>query len=240
MLEIKRKQCFFKTKEIWFSEYPFDIEGYDRVFFRACKHKIDAEGFSCADFNTLVIDLTQNMDLIWKNMANNSCRRRIKRAEKSGVKIKLNQNYEDFYEINLSFRENKGLPANTEDVEFLKNNGTLFVEEFDGEIIGGHFYLEDEKNIRSLIAGSKRLEVSEEVASMIGNANRLVIWKAIQYAKEKGIEEFDMGGYSLTRDEQKDRINMFKESFGGKIATHYVYHRDYSRAFKLIKLMSKK
>jgi hypothetical protein len=235
MLEIERNKYIFKTKEIWFSDYPYDDEDCDSISFRACKNKVDKEGFSRGDFTTLVIDLAQNLEEIWNNMENSSCRRRIKRAEKKGVKIKLNQNYEDFYEIDQSFRESKGLPANSADVDYMKKFGTLFVEDFDGEIIGGHFYLEDEQNIRSLIAASKRLEVSEEMASLIGNANRLVIWKAIQYAKEKGIMEFDMGGYSITTDEQKDRINTFKKSFGGKMATHYVYHKDYSRIYKVIK-----
>jgi len=236
MLEIERKRLIFKTKEIWFSDYPFDVGGCDSVIFRACKNKVDMKGFTREEFTTLVIDLTQDLDAIWKNMEG-SCRRRIKRAKKNGVKIKLNQNYEDFYEINRSLRKSKGLPLYDESIEFMKECGTLFVEEFEGEIIGGHFYLEDEQNMRSLIAASKRLEVSKDMASVISDANRLAIWEAIRYAKEKGIKEFDMGGYytGKVKDEQKERINIFKKSFGGVLTTHYIYQKDYSKICKLAK-----
>ena len=193
MLEIEGKIHIFKTKEIWFSDYPFDIKGYDSVTFRACKNKVDLNGFTREEFTTLVIDLTQDLDVIWKNMNKSSCRYAINRAKKDGIKIKLNQNYEEFCEINRSFRENKGLPVGSEKNEFMNKYGTLFVAEFDGEILCGQFYLEDENNIRWLIGASKRLEVGKEKATLIGNANRLVIWQAIQYAKEKGINEFDMG-----------------------------------------------
>ena len=237
MLEIKRKRYIFKTKEIWFSDYPFDVEGYDSVIFRACKNKVNMKGFTREEFTTLVIDLTQDLDLIWKNMSKSSCRYAINRAKRDGVKIKLNQNYKEFYEINRSFRENKGLQIGSEKIEFMEKHGTLFVAEFDGEILCGQFYLEDENNIRWLIGASKRLEVNKEIATLIGNANRLITWQAIQYAKEKGIKEFDMGGYytGKAKDEQKERINIFKQSFGGKLTTHYIYQKDYSKIYKLAK-----
>jgi len=227
----------FKTKEIWFSDYPYDVEDCDSVTFRECKNRVDLKGFNREDFTTLVIDLTQELDMLWKNMENNSCRRRIKRAERDGIKIKLNQNYEEFLDIDQSFKEDKGLPIGSLEIEFMKRFGILFVEEFNGEIIGGHFYLKDENNIRSLIASSKRLEVSKEMASVIGNANRLVIWHAIQYAKKIGIKEFDMGGYysGMMKDEQRERINIFKKSFGGMLCTHFAYHKDYSKIYKSIK-----
>ena len=237
MLEITRKRYIFKTKEIWFSDYPFDVKGYDSVIFRACKNKVDMKGFSREEFTTLIIDLTQELDVIWKNMSKSSCRYSINRAKRDGIKIKLNQNYEEFRELNQSFRESKGLPSGSETVEFMKKYGILFVTEFDGEILGGQLYLDDESNIRWLVGASKRLEVNNEKATLIGNANRLMVWQAIQYAKEKGIKEFDMGGYYTgeAKDEQKERINVFKKSFGGELVTHYIYQKDYSKIYKLAK-----
>ena len=234
-LEIEKKRYIFKTKEIWFSDYPFDVKGYDSVTFRACKNKVNVSGFNCEEFTTFIIDLTQDLDVIWKNMSKSSCRYGINRAIRDGVEIKSNQNYEEFYEINRSFRENKGLPLGSERLEFMKQYGTLFVAEFDGDILVGQLYLEDKNNIRWLIGASKRLEVDRGQAILVGNANRLITWEAIKYAKEKGIKEFDMGGYytGKVKDEQKERINIFKQSFGGKLATHYIYQKDYSKIYKL-------
>jgi lipid II:glycine glycyltransferase (peptidoglycan interpeptide bridge formation enzyme) len=170
-------------------------------------------------------------------MSKDRCRRGIKHAEKNGVKIKLNQNYEDFYEINSLFRKQKGLDAYYEPIEFMKKYGTLIVAEFDGEILLGHLFLEDKNNIRALIHASKRFEVDKEKANFIANANRLSIWYAIKYAKDKGIKEYDMGGYYTgeKKDIQKENINIFKKSFGGRLVTHYIYEKDYSKLFTLTK-----
>lgn len=237
MLEIEKKKYIFTTKEIWFSNYPFDVKGYDSVTFRACKNKVDIEGFTRKKFTTLVIDLTQDLDVIWKNMSKSSSRYAINRAKRDGVKIKINQNYKEFYKINRAFRNNKGLPSGFTTVRFMMEYGTLFVSEFNGEIIGGQLYLEDYDNIRWLIGASKRLEVSRERAKLVGRANRLIIWEAIQYAKKRGIKEFDMGGYYTgeTKDEQKERINFFKRSFSRQLVTHYIYQKDYSKLYKIAK-----
>jgi lipid II:glycine glycyltransferase (peptidoglycan interpeptide bridge formation enzyme) len=239
MLEIERKKYIFKTKEIWFSDYPFDVKGHHSVVFRSCKNKVDIKGFMCEEFPTFVIDLTQDLDTIWKNMDIKSCRYGIKRAMRDGVRIKLNQNYEDFYEINKSFREKKGLSLSSEKIEIMKKYGTLFVAEFEGEILGGNLYLEDENNMRWLLGASKRLNVEKEKTILIGNANRLIIWQAINYAKEKGIKMFDMGGYygGGKGAEILDTPNLFKRSFGGKLATHYTYKKNYSKLYRFAKIM---
>lgn len=233
-LEIDSKRYIFTTKIIWFSDYPYDAGDCHSVIFRACKNKVNLEGFEGEEFTTLVIDLTQDLDTIWRNMSKKSCRYEIKRAMREGIQIRLNQAYEQFYEVNRSFRRAKKLPDLTS-LEFMRKCGTLFTAEYEGEIIGGQLYLEDKDNIRWLLGASKRLEVDKENAVLIGCGNRLMIWQAIKYAKEKGIKEFDMGGYytGKTKDEQKERINIFKQSFGGKLTTHYIYQRDYSKIYKL-------
>ncbi len=238
MLQIERKIYIFKTMEIWFSDEPFEVNGYDAVTFHASKNKVDMKGFDREDFTTLVIDLTQDLDAIWKNMSKSSCRYAINRSKRDGVKIKRNENYREFYEINRSFRARKGIPIGFEKIETMERYGTLFVAELNGEILGGQLYLEDENNIRWLLGASKRLEVSREKATLIGNANRLIIWEAINYAKEKGLKEFDMGGYGHTggdKNDQIDPIDAFKLSFDAKLTTHYIYRRDYSKIYKLAK-----
>ncbi|MCD6239311.1 MAG: GNAT family N-acetyltransferase [Thermotogae bacterium] len=236
MLEIERKIYIFKTKQIWFADYPFNVNGYDSVSFHACKNKVDIKGFIREEFTTLIIDLTQDLDVIWKNMSKSSCRYAINRAQRDGVKIKLNQNYEEFYEIVHSFRKAKGLPAHPEKIDFMKKYGILFVAEFDGEIIGGNLYIADKNNIRWLTGASKRLGVNREKATLIGNANRLILWETIKYAKEKGIREFDMGGYYTGGDTNDPRytINIFKKSFGGVLTTNYIYRKE-TKLYKFAK-----
>ena len=235
MLELDNSRFFFKTKTIWFSEGPFDITGYDSVIFHECTKDADIPGFSKKKFTTMVIDLRQDLDSIWEKMHKTACRRSIERFKKDGIVIRMNQDYETFFMINLEFRKLKGLPEYNFDVEFMKKNGILFLSEFDGKTIGGQFYLTDGKNIRILFGSSRRLEEQGISGRLSGNSNRLMIWEAIKYAKEMGMITFDMGGYYTGEkpDPQKESINIFKKSFGGELVTHYIYQKDYSKIYSL-------
>ena len=172
-------------------------------------------------------------------MGKKSCRYEINRAKRDGVIIKINQNFDEFCEMDRSFREKKGLGIGSLRPEFMRRYGTLFTAEVSRETIAGQFYLDDEKNIRWLVGASKRLEVDRDKAIVIGCANRLMLWEALKYAKEKGIKEFDFGGYYTGGDTNDPRysINLFKKSFGGKLTTLYNYDKVYSRAYKWARLL---
>jgi lipid II:glycine glycyltransferase (peptidoglycan interpeptide bridge formation enzyme) len=229
MLEVNDSPFIFKTKKVWFSEVPFDITGYDGVSFFECTRDVDIKGFSKTEFTTLVIDLTQDLDIIWKKMDRLS-RRSIENAKKAGVSIRMNQGYDIFYTIHAEFRKAKGLPPYNVEIEFMKKNGILFLSEYEGNILGGQYHLSDGKNIRFLLNSTKRLEETGKMKTIIGYANRLMIWEAICYAKECGMSTFDMGGYYTGKepDPQKEGINKFKSTFGGQVVTHYNYQKDYS------------
>jgi lipid II:glycine glycyltransferase (peptidoglycan interpeptide bridge formation enzyme) len=233
-VEIDKKILLLNTKDIWFADYPYDVSGVSRVIFQDCKNKADVSGFCGQEFTTLTIDLAQDLDAIWKNMEPKSCRYFVNRATREGIKIKLNEGYQEFYEMNRLFRKEKKLPGLT-DLAFMKKYGTLFTAELNDEILAGQLYLEDKGTIRWLIGASRRLEGDKEKATLISCGNRLIIWEAIKYASQKGLKEFDFGGYYTgeEKDEEKERINVFKKSFGGKLTTHYIYQKDYSKIFKL-------
>lgn len=237
MLEIDSKRYGFRTKTIWFNEAPFDVNDCDGVVFRACTKDVDAKGFSKQEFTTIIIDLTQDLETIWRKMSKSSCRSTINKAKRDRISILINQEYDAFVDINKKFRMAKGLPAYNLDIDFMKNYGTLFVSIIDGTILGGQFYLNDDSNMRWLLGASKRLEVTENMQPLVGAANRSMIWEAIQYSKNAGIKMFDMGGYYTAQkpDPEMEGINFFKKSFGGDIVTHYIYKKDYSLTYTLAK-----
>jgi hypothetical protein len=155
------------------------------------KSKVDLAGFQMRPAHTLVVDLTQELDTIWKKMSRKRARKGIKKAQRDGVRIKLNDNYDEFQDLNDSFRKKKGLSHDSESTSVLKRSGPLFVAEYDGEILCGDAFFADGNIIRWRLGASKRL-VDLDKAALIGNANRLLVWVAIKYAKGKGLREFDI------------------------------------------------
>jgi lipid II:glycine glycyltransferase (peptidoglycan interpeptide bridge formation enzyme) len=244
MLITDRKILTFHIKEVHFSDYPHDIEGCDFLNFHSCKNKVNPNGFNCQKELTSVIDLTQDLDKIWQDMDKKSARYRINRAQREGIKIRINKDYDQFYQIYRSFIQKSGIKSlfdvfgvGSTSLETMKKYGTLFVAEYDGEILVGTIYLIDNSNMKAWIGASKRLEVDRAKASIISNADRLIDWEAIKYAKEKGIKEFDLGGLwskeEVEKDESKKGINSYKLSYGGKIVTCYSYQKIYSKVYAL-------
>lgn len=233
MLEIDKKKFIFKLKEIWFADSPFDYKNADRVIFRECKANLDLKDFLKTEFYTLVIDLNKSLEEIWKDMDKSSCRYRINRAEREGVKIKIIDDLRQFEAVNDNFRRLKGLSI-TKDLTVYKDFGIIFMAYYKDEPIAGQFYIFDDKNFRWLLGASKRLEADKKLASIIGCANRMLIWEAIKYAKEVGIKEFDLGGYYKGSDKKIIGINTFKEGFGGNEVIHYIYQKDYSLIYKFL------
>ncbi len=88
----------------------------------------------------------------------------------------------------------------------IKKCGTLFTAEYNGEILGGHLYLNDESNIKLCISASKRLHGTKEKATLIGDANRLLHWEVIKYAEGFGIKEFNWGGLWPANEANKSAI----------------------------------
>ena len=104
MLEIDRNFLAFKRKDIWFSDRPFDVDGYQGVMFYSCPNKVDVRGFYRKETPTMTLDLTQDADSLWKNFHAHR-KKSIRKAEKSGMTIKMNQDYERFYETDQGLQK---------------------------------------------------------------------------------------------------------------------------------------
>ena len=215
------------------------------MIFKNCEELVSLPGFEVEKFTTSVIDLTQDLDTIWKNISK-SCRYEIRRAEREGVKVRTSDDWNELYSMYRSFARAKGsgggwAEMGRENLTQYLRNGTLFTAEFDDHILNGHLYFQDERHMRLIIAPSRRFEREEFStacpSSLVGHANRLTVWEAIKYAKNAGMAIFDMGGIYTGNDQTdpKYRINQFKFEFGGKLTTVYHYYMDRSRVLKVVK-----
>ena len=227
---------FFKKKDIFLSEYLYDIDDkFDVVAFNFCKNKINLPGYECTETLTSTIDLTQESEEIWNKM-DRKLRQKIKKASKENITWKINENFNEFYAISKNFVKQKKftprigafLGLEIPSVKIMKKYGTLFTAELNGEMLCGHLYLEDNENILAWISTSKRLEVNKETSKFINYANCFLHWQAINYAKEKSIRTFNWGGlWSMedALDPKKNSINAYKLSYGGQIETCYSYSK---------------
>ncbi|HEC86863.1 MAG TPA: peptidoglycan bridge formation glycyltransferase FemA/FemB family protein, partial [Thermoplasmatales archaeon] len=138
MIILDKKILTFNVKEVHFSDQPFDIDNCDYLRFHYCKKKVDAEGFTCQKELTLVIDLTQDLDTIWKNMDRKQTRYGIKRAQREGIKVHISDDYEQFFQMYKSFIQKKGIKSffdvlgvGSIPAESMRKHGTLFIAELN-------------------------------------------------------------------------------------------------------------
>lgn len=236
MLEIDVPSRFFAIKEIWFSERPFDPKNIDRVIFHACKEDVTGDGFQKEPFSTLIIDTSQDLEKLWKDMRP-SYRQNIKKAEKLGIEVGVNKSWAEFCAINDEFRSRKKLMRQSYTPDFLRRNGVLFTQNLQGKVLGGIFFFKDERNMYGKIMATQRLQVDEATRTNIGLGNRLMMWEAIKFAKLNGVRRFDLGGiYTGEKpDPQQEAIKQFKLGFGGQQVNIFTYKKDYSLRMKLMR-----
>lgn len=228
----------FKKRDIFLSDFPYETDpAFDVVRFNYCKNKISAPGYVCEEKLTSTIDLRQDLDQIWNNL-DRKLRQKIRKATAEHISWKMNENFSEFHRISKDFVRQKnfapgigsylGLELPSEKI--MRNYGTLFTAELDGDLLSGHLYLEDADTILAWVSSSKRLTVDKETSKLINYANCLLHWQAITYAKEKSIGLFNWGGISL--DPKKESINKYKLSYGGRIEPSYFYLKFNNKLFE--------
>lgn len=220
---------FLKKYWFWFAD-PFDIKGAAMTNFFSY-NRVNAEGFRSKDGLTSVIDLLQDIETIRSKMRNNFIIKQIRKGERNGVVIKQDDNFREFRKIYDVFRKSKNLPKDNFSV--FEKNCLLFSAYYNDKMIAGGVFVSDGENIRALVLASLRKVSGSKEREIIGQANRMVIWEAIKYAKNTGHKLFDLGGISVeSKDKSELSLAEFKESFGGERKKCYYYHKIYSKLLK--------
>jgi len=101
----------FKIKKVYFADHPYDIPGVDWLDFLHVRNKVDARHFTREEWTNAIIDLKKGEDKIWSNMAS-KCRADIRKAEKDDIQTYVNQNLEEFIQLNRSDSHNCCLLVN--------------------------------------------------------------------------------------------------------------------------------
>jgi lipid II:glycine glycyltransferase (peptidoglycan interpeptide bridge formation enzyme) len=240
LIELVEENLFFKTKIFFYSESAFDVKGYRTIFFKYVKNKVDTPGFNCVEEDTYVIDLTQSIEDLWKNMDHHA-HRSIKKAEKKGIIIKINENFDDFYKMYLDhIHEKKHIQwyDRNEKETFIKY-GTLITAYYNGLILSGNILLLDDNYIVTWAGSSYRFSKDLEIKPLVGPSSHLILWEVIKYAKARGIKELNFGPCG-TRSKPNLGLIQFKEGLGAKVKTYQTCYKDYSLPLKIVRSIFRK
>ena len=242
MLITERKFGIYKILNVYFVEDPVsvDIPDWDVVTYHAYKKWDVINEFERQQSFTTIIDLRQDIDVIWKKIKRTH-KRHIRRAEKNGIKVTVSDNYERFHQEYKKFLNQKN---NVDPFELsilspqsMQKYGVLFLAEKQGEFLGGNLYFHDQDNALLVNIAYPKFGSSIDKNKCIYDANCFLHWEAMQYFKNQGFINYDFGGLKsgeMSISHQMDGLDFFRRSFGGDVILHYQYRKYKSRFNKLL------
>ncbi len=174
--------------------------------------KIKACGFEVEPRSTFVLDLRAGADALWSQFLDSSCRRAIRKAQKSGVEIEeasLAEIVEPYYHMAqevfskyhrpppLSMEQYRQIAETLEAAPLAK----VFVARCQGKLLSAGIFPFDEQSVYYLDG------VSTE-SGLAMRPNNLLHWEVICWATRCGIQRYDMVGAGVAG------VARFKRSFG--------------------------
>jgi hypothetical protein len=234
MVIVKSRHYLLKDSLVFFP-HKYEIERLTQnlsinEIVRICQAEMNLTHFKslvkCSSFKTMCIDLSQNIDLIYHQMDDKSCRYEIRKAEKIRdiLEIKINDpdSCSDFQRIYNEFVMLNKHTHRISERRFweYKKVADVWVIYYEKHAICGHLIIRDEfnKRVRLIFSASNRLQ-NNEIAKISGFSNRYLHWQEIQHYKKNDFMLYDFGGIG----DGTDSIAKFKLSFGGLQLQEYNY-----------------
>ena len=199
------------------------------------------KGFKRVSNSTILVNLKQDKETLWKNLEKKSIRWGVKTAEKNKLsfeKIENKRELEIFYNLYKQTAEKGGFFAESKkfletllDTEISK----MFVIKKQQEILAGGLILIDNEHNYSILDLTASSEKGLKLQAM-----PFLYWNLILYSKEKELDFFDLGGYDLeaNKGDKTYNINKFKQRFGGKVMEQPIYSPN--KKYPFLRFLSKK
>jgi hypothetical protein len=176
---------------------------------------------------TFLLDLKLPKEELWSKVDSKQ-RNIIRKAEKSEVDC-LNVTgseslaYLEQFQYLRQITQKRAIKNNSHTSMLLKSNmffaevlqkstSHLFVAKYENKVVAVALMLQSEKTMYYYSGGSD-IEINRKTG-----ASSLLIWKAIEYAKDLNLSFFDMGGVPVLQDKSHPAYGVysFKKSFGGE------------------------
>jgi hypothetical protein len=227
---ISYKKKFIRIVECWNGEAPI-TGGADLIRRFQQSHK--QSGMFCREFFTVLLDLRSDPATIFATMKRNT-RYEIRRAETrdnltygcwDGSDASVFDEFCAYAGEFLAERRQAGIDRSW--LSLLADAGLLelsHIDNGDGEKLVWHAYHRAEHRVTLLYSASSfRGKDSVDFRQAVGRANRFHHWQDMLRFRSAGISTYDFGGwYDGTTDDERLRINKFKEQFGGEVVRNYI------------------
>jgi len=184
MIKSIRKKFGMKILELRYPEELIEFRGYDVILIRSFKNLHCPRSWIKTQHITMTIDLQKSLEELFNSMSK-TYKKHIRRDERERIEILIGGKRElkEFYKkLFVKLYKEKGLKPWPYD--YLRQ-GTLWIAKKEKEILSGSVIFSDENFASQVFTASKHIRY---------NGNRLLVWKAIQYYKNKGLKEFNFGG----------------------------------------------
>jgi len=214
MIKIIRRKFGMKILELRYPNKLIEEKGHDAILIRSFKNLNCSKDWNKTEHITMTIDLTKPLNKIFQRM-NKNYQKHIRREEREKIEVSIGEekDLKEFYNklfIKLYKKKNlKIWPYN-----YLKK-GTLWVAKKDNKILSGSIVFSDKDYATQVFTVSEHIEY---------NGNRFLIWKAVQYYKNKGLKEFNFGG----------GFSDYKKRFGSYEKPVWNYMKYVSRKSKIL------
>jgi hypothetical protein len=175
-------------------------------------------------YKTFLVDLAKSKDEIYAGFDYTRAVCPIKKAIKAGVVVRRAESAEDklrYYEFYRAFaedpkRKNQILAVQKDELDKLD---ILYATSASGDYLGG---------IGLLPSADRRYLLAKYSATLHKfNEQDLLVWEAIQHAKDEGFAFFDLS-WMLPSDDPNSmqyRLFQYKKKFGGDLVDFYSYVR---------------
>ena len=172
--------------------------------------------------HTVALDLKD--DDIWMHQISSKNRNMLRKAEKEGVTIVESDDYETFRQLydgtmtDLHAEDFYFFPKSYYDEykQTFKGESMLCLAMLDGKAIAGSMFMFSEDYAHYHLSARDR-EYSRYAA------NNLILWYAIQKAKERGCKCFHFGGGTTGNDD--DSLLKFKKEFSKTLCEFWIGKR---------------
>jgi hypothetical protein len=177
--------------------------------------------FKTKPFLTPLMDLTPTEKELWQKLDAESCRPRVRKAQKMDCKILLNEEVETARVLlnesirRMRYREEISRSRWEADLHL----HDIFLCKWQDAPMATHVIFRDPPDRVRLLSSGTVDRTDERFRTTVGPCNRLLHWHEFLHYRAKGFRWYDFGGYIHDKNAPDYSIAQFKLSFGPEVVS---------------------